>query len=270
MRNLVRRLFYVPKCASCKKRIDVFVDKTELNYGLPVLCPQCVSEWHRAKTEMCEECGKIAGECSCMPQNKIFAQPTIPSLFFYHPNSNAVPSRAIYTLKHKKHSDLIEFFSLELAPEIIKLLSLLELSAKDCIFTHIPRTPAAIRKHGFDQSELLSRRLCAELMGACALPLLTRRGGKEQKRLSRAERKKNTNATIFANVRLRGIKKKGRGTTLDELLSGKVVVLVDDVITTGASVSRGIKLLKSHGAKHVIVASIARCEVKKKTEKAKI
>jgi len=269
MKDLVRRLFYVPKCASCGVRLPVFVDKDELNHGLPCFCSKCVAEWHRVRTEMCQVCGKPADECSCMPKSKVFAQPTIPSLFFYRPDSNNVPSRAIYTLKHKRHADLIEFFALELSPKISELLCLLELSADDCIFTYIPRTPAAIRKNGFDQGELLAKRLCAAVGGERVLPLLTRKGGKEQKRLSRTERRKNADSTIFANVRLRGVKRTDGKTSLEDLLRRKPVVLIDDVITAGASVCRGVKLLKSHGAKCVIVASIARCEVNRKTEKAK-
>ena len=214
---------------------------------------------------MCHTCGNVAGDCTCMPLKNTFTQPSIPSLFFYHPDENGVASKAIYTFKRKKYVDLCEFFAEELSVKISELLSLLEISVEDCIFTYVPRTDKALRKHGFDQGELLANSLCKKLGGNCALPLLIRKRGKEQKKLSHAERKKNAAKSILANTKTLPFGKKT--TSLSDLLSDKTVILVDDVVTTGASLGRGISELKRVGAKTVLVATIARCELKKKTEK---
>ena len=200
-----------------------------------------------------------------MPLKNTFTQPSIPSLFFYHPDDNGVASKAIYTFKRKKYVDLCEFFAEELSVKIAELLSLLEISVEDCIFTYIPRTNKALCKYGFDQGEILAKSLCKRLGGNCTLPLLVRKRGKEQKKLSHTERKKNATKSILARTKIRHFGK--RTTSLRELLSGKTVILVDDVITTGASLGRGISELKRVGAKTVLVATIARCELKKKTEK---
>ena len=40
-------------------------------------------------------------------------------------------------------------------------------------------------------------------------------------------------------------------------LSGKTMVIVDDIVTTGASVSVAATLLKGAGAKRIIAASLA-------------
>lgn len=261
-KTTLRRLFFVPKCAVCKERLDPIVKKTELNHGIPCLCERCLPLFYRTTAQLCHNCGKVAGECSCMPQKNIFTQPNIPSLFFYHPSDRGVAARMLYTLKHKRYVDLCEFLTAELSPKLTELLNLLEIDPKDCIFTYIPRTNKALQRHGFDQSELLAKSLCDKIGGNCTLKLLNRRSGKEQKKLSRKERKKNASASLFANESKMLLR--GRADNLAELFSGKTVVLVDDVITTGASLKRGIKELKRVGARTVLTATIARCEIKKK------
>lgn len=262
---VLRRLFFVPTCAGCRTRLSPIVKKTNLNHGLPCLCERCLPLFYKATAQMCHTCGNVAGDCTCMPLKNTFTQPTIPSLFFYHPDDKGVPSRTIYTFKRKKYVDLCDFLTEKLSVKVEELLSLLEISPEACIFTHIPRTDKALCKYGFDQGELLAKSLCKRLGGNCTLPLLTRRRGKEQKKLSHTERKKNATKSIFAKTKIRRLGKKT--TSLRELLSGKTVILVDDVITTGASLGRGISELKRVGAKTVLVATIARCELKKKTEK---
>lgn len=94
------------------------------------------------------------------------------------------------------------------------------------------------------------------------MSLLIRRSGKEQKKLSHKERQQNATKSIFARESRRALK--GCAKDFGSLFAGKTVILVDDVITTGASLKRGISELKRIGAKTVLVASIARCEIKKK------
>ena len=260
--SVLRRLFFVPTCAGCRTKLDPIVKKTNLNHGLPCLCERCLPLFYKATAQMCHTCGNVAEDCTCMPLKNTFTQPTIPSLFFYHPDDKGVPSKTVYTFKRKKYTDLCDFLTAELSVKVEELLSLLEISPEDCIFTYIPRTDKALRKHGFDQGELLAKSLCKKLGGSCTLPLLIRKRGKEQKKLSHAERKKNATKSIYANTKTRLLGK--NVTSMSELLSGKTVILVDDVITTGASLGRGISELKRIGAKTVLVATIARCGIKKK------
>ena len=262
IKTTLRRLFFIPTCAGCGKRLDPIVRGNALNHGLPCFCKDCLPQFYRATAQMCHSCGKVAGECTCMPLKNTFTQPTIPSLFFYHPDDKGIASRSIYTFKRKRYIDLCEFYTAELAPKVTELLSLLEIEPKNCIFTYIPRTDKALRKHGFDQGELLARSLCGRVGGDCTLTLLERIAGKEQKKLSHKERRKNADESIFARESKRALR--GRAKDFKSLFAGKTVILVDDVITTGASLKRGIAELKHLGARTVLVASIARCEIKKK------
>ena len=264
--TFVRRLVCVPKCASCGERLSPFDDGDILSHGKVCFCKDCLSAWHKAKSQMCNYCFKTADKCTCMPKKNTFTQPTIPSLFFYRPDGKLPESKAIYTLKHKRYSELYDFVAEELAPKIEDLLKELEISPEDCIFTYIPRTKKGLKKNGFDQSELLSQRLCAKLGATDSLPLLTRNGGKEQKKLSKHKRKQNAESALFANISMRGIKNNSHK-RFAEFLSGKTVILIDDIITTGESVGRGVKVLRQAGVKTVLAASVARCQAVKKINK---
>ena len=71
---------------------------------------------------MCHTCSGIASKCTCMPKKNLFVQPSIPSLFFYHPDTARAESKVIYTLKHKNSRDVFEFISEELCKKLEALL----------------------------------------------------------------------------------------------------------------------------------------------------
>lgn len=109
----------------------------------------------------------------------------------------------------------------------------------------VPLHPRRLRERGFNQAELLalavgrSTRLPV-LRGA----LLRRRDTLPQAGLSAARRRANV-ASAFV-VRRRG------------LVAGRVLVLVDDVTTTGATVHACAAMLRECGAKDVRLLSAAR------------
>ncbi|MDA1014023.1 MAG: phosphoribosyltransferase family protein [Planctomycetota bacterium] len=90
----------------------------------------------------------------------------------------------------------------------------------------------------------------ADVLGQCLkIPmrrdvLAKRRRTSPQKRLSVAERKRNVNGAFRINH--------------DEHLKAATVLLVDDVLTTGATANEAAKTLKRAGAKKIYVAVIAR------------
>ncbi len=100
--------------------------------------------------------------------------------------------------------------------------------------------------------------ICKSLGGAGSRALISRDGGKEQKRLSPNERKKNANRAFFILPSVR----EARSGDEEHSIRGKNIVLIDDVMTSGASAARCVKLLRDAGAENVIFASVARCEKK--------
>ncbi len=108
----------------------------------------------------------------------------------------------------------------------------------------IPLHRAKIRERGYNQSEILAQRI-GENTGREFYPCLCRRKNtKSQTCLSTEERFKNI-ADAFAF-------RKGFD------VSGKNLILVDDVTTSGATLSAAAEVLKENGAKEVYGLVIAK------------
>ncbi|MDR0631747.1 MAG: ComF family protein [Holosporaceae bacterium] len=102
-------------------------------------------------------------------------------------------------------------------------------------------------KRKYNQSELLAREL-GKLSGIPYEPriLQKEKPTPQQEGLSRNMRLKNINGSFGVDSRY------------FSTLFKKTVVLVDDVLTTGATINECSKILKKHGAEKVIVLTIAR------------
>jgi ComF family protein len=113
----------------------------------------------------------------------------------------------------------------------------------DCI-TWAPTSLLRKLKRGYDQSELLARSLAKQL-GVPALRLLKKvRNTPAQSGLrdSAARRANVVNAYRIISA---------------EQVTGKRILLVDDVLTTGATASECAKILTAAGAKDILLATIA-------------
>lgn len=107
------------------------------------------------------------------------------------------------------------------------------------IVTWAPTTPARLRGRGFDQARLLARAVARQLGVPCR-PLLRRRPGPAQ-----------TGRDAVA-------RHSGPAFTARRALGGRRVLLVDDVVTTGATVSAAARALAAAGAGEVHVVAAAR------------
>lgn len=111
------------------------------------------------------------------------------------------------------------------------------------ILTWIPVSPLRKWKRGYDQVELLAKALGKEL-GIRPTPTLKKiRNNRPQSGIYKeAERRAN----VLGVYRVR----KGD-------LSGKRILLLDDILTTGATASEAARVLKTAGAAEVHVATLA-------------
>ena len=107
------------------------------------------------------------------------------------------------------------------------------------LVTWAPTTPARLRRRGFDQARLLARAVARQLGVPCR-PVLRRRPGPAQTGRDALARHSGPG---FAGVR--GVQ-------------GRRVLLVDDVVTTGATVAAASRALKEAGATEVHAVAAAR------------
>jgi ComF family protein len=109
----------------------------------------------------------------------------------------------------------------------------------------VPLHPQRLRQRGFNQSILLARRLSRTHSIPLDLKSLQRtRQTQPQTHLSGSERQKNIRGAFEVRK--------------PEVISGKHVLLIDDVFTTGATVQECSKVLLKAGAKEVDVLTLAR------------
>ncbi|MDH3443182.1 MAG: ComF family protein [Deltaproteobacteria bacterium] len=113
------------------------------------------------------------------------------------------------------------------------------------IIVPVPLHPKRLRWRGFNQSVLLAR----EVSRAYQVPmdpflLQRRRETSPQTQLTEDERRKN----------MRGAFALGAGKSV----RGKIVLLLDDVYTSGATVDECSRVLRKAGAKAVYVLTLAR------------
>lgn len=112
--------------------------------------------------------------------------------------------------------------------------------------TWAPTSPERRRERGFDQAELLARRIAREL-GLPAPALLRRAHGPPQTGRHAAERRLGPEFTVAIPARRR---------------TPASVLVVDDVVTTGATLTSAARVLRAAGATTVVGLAAARTPLK--------
>jgi ComF family protein len=109
----------------------------------------------------------------------------------------------------------------------------------------VPLAPARQRERGYNQAALLAKAPAAMLNVPLFDDLMRTRETEKQTELS-------------FKARLRNVREAFSAASLERPLAGKHVVLIDDVMTTGATLHEAAKALKAAGATRVTAALVAR------------
>ena len=156
-------------------------------------------------------------------------------------------TRSVLELSPLVHRMIIDFKDrreLRLAPVFAALMSCYFMMVTRDRFDFVcfvPATQKAYQRRGFDHMQLIAQRFCTAV-GLSLNDLVLRPFAEDQRKLSRTERLHNLSGTV-------------------EILkdcSGQSVLVLDDVITTGASVREVAHALLARGAKTVSALSLAR------------
>lgn len=246
--HLTKELIFPPRCASCGKLREPRARRAKVP-----LCEGCAAAWARELNAACPRCFLSYHACRCslphMKKSGILQHVKLAR--YVDENDNTVAGRLILRLKEQLTKECVSFLAAELAPGVRAAMETAvqkrrergEADLSRTVVTFLPRPKLRKRRAGFDQSAELARALAREL-GLVFCPLLRRVGyGVPQKELSRKERMESI---------------KGSFAPLSDA-SGLRVLLVDDLVTTGAGIAEGASVL---GAGETIAVSIAIAEKK--------
>ena len=217
------------------------------------LCPTCRMHFESEKQRECNYCGLAMRFCRCMPKAMSRAQCTaLLKLISYRPEGEDMPIRDfVYSVKHSNNKVTFDFIAEQMRELVIAEMRAASLMPKDCVITFLPRSHKNKAKDGFDQGYELAKSL-SRCTGIEMVRCFNRRiKGDEQKHLNRYERRLNMKSAYIPRE-------------VEDELSDKTVILVDDIVTTGASMASGARLLFSMGAFAVIGVCIGTTEKSKR------
>lgn len=244
--SFVKRCYCRVGCilrTTAQKFIEVFFPRSCVNCGIytvrdAALCVSCINNIKFLQGYFCIKCGKNleqnAGVCvRCTAFNSHLS--ALESVFEYDNTSKHM------VLQFKFYGDIsnIKTYAGWMFEKGKELLARAEL------IVPVPMHCMRLRRRKYNQSVLLARALSK----LCGIPLevFTLKKAKNttpQSYLSASKRSKN----VWNSFKV----------TNSVLFRGKVVVLIDDVVTTGASLQECARVLKNSGAKEVLGLTLAR------------
>lgn len=192
---------------------------------LPISCAGCDAE----DTALCEAC---AQELRPLPTLRNGEVPVWSGLDF-----SGVPARVIRALKQEGRTGLARDLAPALSAAVAEVAASLPLEQRDrLVFVPVPTSRAAYRRRGYRVVELIARR-----------------AGLPTRRMLRAIR-------VTADQRELGIRARRAnvaGAMAARPADGLHVIVLDDVITTGATVREAVRALEEAGAVVIGAATVA-------------
>ena len=233
----LRSVLFGEKCVCCQ-RLDT--------KGESLLCPECEHQLRLSRFEMCMDCGRLVKDCLCSTAEASYAGcDMLIKYAFYEPSVPTKPiNKIVHRLKRVKDKLLAAYMVAGLTKKVCELVGELGGTADNTLVVHIPRSAKKRRDAGHDQARLLAKEFSRRTSYPSRDVLVRVKEGKLQKTLSTKEREKNAHG-MFA-VR--------RG----ESVSGKIVIIVDDLVTSGATLAEATRLMLENGAVRVLAVSIAK------------
>jgi competence protein ComFC len=220
-------LMIPPACVACHHKLDD---------GKELLCESCQAMLKPVEPGCCPKCGSLLEEGSCETcRQTSFDFELSRSVFHYEEPLTSV----IHALKYRGHTKGTGFLANAMATYINDRS---EFKACDYI-TAVPLHPVRKRERGYNQSELIARKV-SRLTGIKYIKAVSRkRYTASQTMLHREQRLKNLSGAFKSKSRT--------------ALTGKSVILVDDVFTTGSTLNEISGCL--HGAGVAKVLGLTAC-----------
>ena len=200
----------------------------------PPKCVMCGTLLKAGETDLCRTCRTEAPE---YPNRKIKLQflDSFAAVWYYEGNVR----RSLLRFKFQNARSYASCYGRMLAMKLLR-----EYPEGFDVLTWVPVSRLRRLRRGYDQVELLAKAVGAEL-GMTPVPMLKKiRNNRPQSRLDSASARRAN--VLGAYKLLDGAQAKG-----------KRVLLLDDILTTGATAGECARMLLSAGAKEVHCAAVA-------------
>ncbi len=211
----ITRFFFRKRCLLCGAASD------------GNMCPSCLGSLPQLPLHLCKVCALPAAESlvcgKCLANPPAFDR-TIASLSYAFP-----VDALVHSLKYQRN--------LSIAPVLADLLvTRIDGIALPDFIVPMPLHSARVRERGFNQTLEIARRV-AKVTGIALLPAACRRikNTPSQTGLPWKEREQNIKGAFMCEADL----------------AGKRIAILDDVMTTGATLNELAKILRKSGATHV-------------------
>lgn len=237
-RDALASLFFPAPCRLCESLLDTAS-------GLP-LCAKCLASLRPAIGTHCQVCGRPLVSASPALDSAALCHACRRGIYNFDRARNyaaydGAMVHAITLLKYEPIEPLGRWFAERLAELIEREAEMLEVD----VVVPVPLHPARQRERGYNQAHLIARPLARRLKLPYRSVLLVRTKPRPDKlKLTLHERWETVRGAFATRP----------GSQVDNLR----VLLVDDVMTTGATLDACAKALKQAGAAKVVAVTVAR------------
>jgi len=204
-----------------------------------VLCEECQERIYFLQPPLCKLCAKEiknkSSVCRRCRGKKVYYDKIISCIAYKEPAKTL-----IHLVKYKHYDYIINFLSSLMTQYLYKI----NLSLENYDFmVSVPSHPVRLREREYNQSSLLAENLSNSL----GIPLKSgiifcKNNRPSQTTISKEMRAKNVENNFF-------VKKK---------LDNTDIIIIDDVITTGSTLSECARALKEKGAGSVLALTLAK------------
>jgi ComF family protein len=232
-------LLFPPHCASCADPLPGNINKT--------LCRQCAERITWIGEDRCRRCGDGVGfgsgvvdDCTtCRTHPPAYVQQTCSCTRY-----SAGPVRdLVLSLKFGGKMHVAKLLGIVLAQRIMAT----KLNAGDVVLVPSPLTRSAMRRRLFNQAGEIAHWISKSLGASVEHNMLRKiRSTVPQATLSHEKRRTNLKGAFVCNEKVAA------------RYRGKTVLLIDDVITTGSTISECARMLHEAGITQIRAASFAR------------
>lgn len=234
-------LLFPPRCASCGNVLSV-----ESGVNEACLCDECKSDFASSVRESCTECGQSFAVCECAPELlKLIGIERVYSCFAYDKaKRKSAASKLIFKLKSGTDSNTAKFCADMLASRLEKAELMSKTELNSYTVTYAPRRSRAVRENGCDHMKKTAK-LTAKRLGLPFESVLVNTAREAQK-------SKAASSRVAAAEHIK-LKKRAR-----KAVCGKNYIVIDDILTSGATLSACASRLFEFGANEVLVCVLAK------------